>query len=83
MLALEATSDELRKYPMVTDNLVPFAGPQCYPHLDKSSAEYRVNMGKLKTESPEDHVDGAHEGSVGCPTVLQDGSWVAWARCGL
>ena len=57
MVALEATSDELRKYQMVTDNLVPYAGPQCYPHLDRGSLEYRVTSKKLKTESPEDAVD--------------------------
>ena len=43
MDALAATSDELRKYPMVTDNLAPFAGPQCFPHLDKASTECRLH----------------------------------------
>jgi hypothetical protein len=44
MLALAATSDELRKYPMVTERLVPCAGPQCYPHLDKRSSAYRLDV---------------------------------------
>ena len=29
MLALAASSDEIKKYPMVQSSLVPFAGPQC------------------------------------------------------
>ena len=82
MLALEATSDELRKYPMVTENLVPFAGPQCYPHLDKGSTEYRVNSGKLKTESPDNHTEGKRESCVGSSTVLHDGCWLTCDHCG-
>ena len=42
MLALQATSEELQKYDVVTEHLQPYAGPQCYPHLDRSSVECRV-----------------------------------------
>ena len=41
-IALGATSDELRKYPMLMERLVAFSGPQCYPHLDPQSSDYRV-----------------------------------------
>ena len=44
MLALGATSDELRKYPMVTARLRAYDGPQCYPHVDPRSADYRVDV---------------------------------------
>ncbi len=43
-LALAAVSDELRKYPMVTDRLKAYAGPQCYAHLDKAGSDYRVDV---------------------------------------
>ena len=42
MIALRATSDELRKYSIVCEHLRRFAGPQCFAHLNRFSAEYRV-----------------------------------------
>ena len=55
MLALAATSDELKKYPMVTERLVPFLGPQCYPHMDRSSVEYRVRANeRMKGEEADE-----------------------------
>ena len=53
MLALGATSDELRKYPMVTSRLIAYAGPQCYPHLDRRSADYRVDVVERREEEKE------------------------------
>ena len=82
MLALEATSEELRKYPMVTDNMLPYAGPQCYPHLDKGSVEYRVKLGKLKTESPDEELDEQRDAGEETSTVLHDGSWLTCDHCG-
>ncbi len=57
MIALGAVSDELRKYPMVTDRLTRFAGPQCYPHLDPSSVDYRV----LANQVPKGEEERPHE----------------------
>ena len=82
MAALEATSEELRKYPMVTENLVEYAGPQCYPHLDKGSVDYRVKLGKLKTESAEEDMDEERDKCAETSTVLHDGSWLTCDECG-
>ena len=82
MAALEATSDDLRKYDMVTDNLIPYAGPQCYPHLDKGSLEYRAKQGKLKTEAPDGDIDAQHERRAEASTVLHDGCWLTCDQCG-
>ena len=82
MDALAATSDELRKYPMVTDNLTPFAGPQCFPHLDKASTECRLHANqRLKTEEapPGDGRQPLGPGS-GC-APCEPGSWLQCDRC--
>ena len=86
MDALAATSDELRKYPMVTDNLTPFAGPQCFPHLDKASTECRLHANqRLKTEDPGSE-GGAAPPQVApapgraCPPCTQ-GCWLQCDRC--
>ena len=61
MVALGAVSDELKKYPMVTERLTPFAGPQCYPHLDVASANYRVHANERRRgEEAEEGQDAAH-----------------------
>ena len=80
MLALAATSDELRKYPMVTERLVPFLGPQCYPHMDRSSVEYRARANeRVKGED----ADGGHDSSQRQDdggSVMQVGSWMKCQR---
>ena len=43
MLALAAVSNELKKYPMIMDGLTAYAGPQCFPHLNKDGGEYRLH----------------------------------------
>ena len=85
MLALAATSDELRKYDMVTENLTPFAGPQCYPHLDPKSVDYRVHANqRLKTEGPEEKEDEsvAEKQRKLCGAVVKDQCWLTCDRCG-
>ena len=44
------SSEELRKYPMVTERLTMYAGPQCFPHLDEKSADYRVHANDFAYE---------------------------------
>ena len=92
MVALAATSDELRKYPMVTDNLTAFAGPQCYPHLDPKSVEYRVHANRqLKTEAREEgdesatqgsHVEAVQKRQASEAAVFQERCWMKCDRCG-
>ena len=43
-----ATSDELRKYPIVTDNLTPFAGPQCFPQVFDDNRYVAPSPGKVE-----------------------------------
>ena len=79
MLALRATSDELEKYPMVKDNLHAYAGPQCFPHLDPKSPEYRVHANqKLKTESVEDGkgASAADKQQVARAAVVKEQCWL-------
>ena len=85
MLALRATSDELEKYPMVKDNLHAYAGPQCFPHLDPKSPEYRVHANqKLKTESVEDGegASAADKQQVARAAVVKEQCWLQCDRCG-
>ena len=42
MQALQAASEELSRFPLVTVSLAAFAGPQCFPHL-KDPARVRAN----------------------------------------
>ena len=51
MRALAAVSLEVKKYPMVTDRLTAYAGPQCYAHLDPSSPEYRVHANEQREDA--------------------------------
>ena len=83
MIALTATSDELHKYPMARDRLKKYAGPQCFPHLNPRSAEYRV----LANEEPsgEGGVDALGGGGGVSYTpgdaILQERSWLQCCRC--
>ena len=61
MIALGAVSDELKKYPMVTDRLTQFTGPQCYPHLDPSSVDYRVLANQRPKGEEEEGEDSVQE----------------------
>ena len=89
MIALGAVSDELRKYPMVTDRLMRFAGPQCFPHLDPSSVDYRVLANQVPKgeeeagdEGLEERKDGAGRVAPGAwPAVLDEDSWLQCDRC--
>ena len=80
MVALSATSDELSKYDMVKDRLRKYAGPQCFPHLDPSSSEYRVRANEVPVGGA---VDG--EGGSGAPSVngaiVDERNWLQCCRC--
>ena len=76
MVALGATSDELRKYPMVTEHLEPFAGPQCFPHLDSNE---RRSANERRSDDPDaagksSQPDGQETGAVSA--VLQEECWL-------
>ena len=79
MLALGATSDELRKYPMVTNNLQRHAGPQCYAHLDPRSADYRVDILERR-EKAHGRTDaaGLEDDEAG---VFNARCWLSCAKC--
>ena len=51
MVALLATSEKLRIFPMETAELVPYAGPQCYPHLAEKK---RLNADRKPAVAVED-----------------------------
>ena len=57
MLALAAVSDELKKYPMIMDRLTAYAGPQCFPHLNKNGGEYRLHANDVRDEDVDGDVD--------------------------
>lgn len=59
MVALTATSDELRKYPFLTERLSKFVGPQCFPLMNPSAAEFRVRANSLL---PGTDANGGDEG---------------------
>ena len=40
MQALRATSDELRMFPLERNRLKPYAGPQCFPHLQDPARRF-------------------------------------------
>ena len=76
MLALAAVSDELKKYPMVQSFLVPYAGPQCYPHLDPQSPDYRVDVrqaGEGTGAESAQRESGARQ--------IDEGCWLQCDRC--
>ena len=83
MLALAATSDELKKYPMLLDRLVAYAGPQCFPHLDPASSDYRARANQRLKEEQGDgpcapsRVDAADRGG-GAGAV---GATACWMQC--
>ena len=86
MVALAAVSDELRKYPMVLERLTPFAGPQCYPHLDPRSASYRVHANERRRDGEAEEGEGgaAREGAeprAEACAVLDEGCWLRCDRC--
>ena len=80
MVALSATSDELSKYDMVKDRLRKYAGPQCFPHLDPGSSEYRVRANEVPVEGAVDA-----EGGSGAPSVngaiVDERNWLQCCRC--
>ena len=69
---------------MVSDRLTAYAGPQCYPHLDPSSPEYRVHANERRDEVEA----GERGGEVSCRAenciaggVLEERCWMQCARC--
>ncbi len=78
MLALEATSDELRKYDVVTEYLRPYAGPQCYAHLDKDGSDYRVAVSDAFVEQ---RVSGAEGRAAPRPLAETLASRECWRCC--
>ena len=63
MEALRATSDELRLFPIVTGNLTPYAGPQCFPHLQVPARRFagdakRGNTADVGADAPRKQLTG-------------------------
>jgi hypothetical protein len=89
MVALEATTDELRKYPIVTCFLSPYAGPQCYPHLDPGSSQYRVHAndrpveddGEEADEKNKKQTDGVAEKKMLSRSAFDERNWIQCSRC--
>ena len=82
MLALSCTSDELRKYPMVTERLRKYAGPQCFAQLDPRGREYRAlaNEGQVAGSEAELGDDCSRPGAAGAALVRSD-HWLQCCRC--
>ena len=87
MLALAATSDELRKFDLVKRRLNPYAGPQCYAHLDRNSEDYRVRANERMKEGAEDEeADDVKEvtapgGEKGDSAVMDESCWLRCMSC--
>ena len=79
MLALQATSEELRKYDVVTEQLRPYAGPQCYPHLDRTNEDCRIDC-KPVTGGTAIHGNlGAHGADA---SLAREQCWRCCDSCG-
>ena len=74
MIALSATSDELRKYPIACEHVKRYAGPQCFPHLNPSSAEYRVLANEEKFE-------GGSASHTHADDIMEERNWLQCCRC--
>jgi len=48
MQALKATSERLQRNDQKCAHLVPFAGPQCFAHIDPDGSSYRVDANMLR-----------------------------------
>ena len=83
MVALAATSDELRKYPMEIRKLTPYLGPQCFPHLDVRSVDCRLRANEKPKKGVEDDDDelSKEERSVGSGSVAAVTEEKCWLRC--
>ena len=79
MVALSATSDELRKYPMVTERLTKFAGPQCFPHLNPNSSDFRVRANEPAEACSPD--DGESARSWHGEALFDGRNWLQCCRC--
>ena len=56
MIALRATSDELQMFPMLTSHMLPYSGPQCFPHLRdavrrNANAHRQIEDGALSADN--------------------------------
>ena len=56
MQALQATTDELGGYPIMTCSMTPYAGPQCFPHLEQEERVQANRHGSVRVAG-EDVVD--------------------------
>ena len=78
MEALAAVSEEIRKYPLAQSELRPFAGPQCYAHLDKESAQCRVRA----NERNPDRGEGVEAPRCAAEELVDVDNWFQCDCCG-
>ena len=58
MEALAATSEHLTDNPVKAEHLTPYAGPQCFAHLNPEGSCFRLNANFRRcSEKPVDHGD--------------------------
>ena len=87
MVALAATSDELKKYPMEIRKLTPYLGPQCFPHLDVRSVDCRLRANEKPKRGTEDDDEElaregmAEEGGGGVCAVMEEKCWLRCMEC--
>ncbi len=62
--ALRLTSEEIRRYPMKQQYLKPYAGPQCYPHIDPRSKENRLHANEKMGHAPGEDPQGGGDGGA-------------------
>ena len=82
MEALRETSDELRLFPGVTVRLEAYAGPQCFPHIQLGSTNYRgrANEQRLNDDGGGESIRAVRQqvvGRVGGPVMMKD----CWFQC--
>ena len=81
MEALWAASEELRRYPAKRDRLKPFAGPQCFPHLDKEGGDYRGNANAPPPEELGEDGAGAPSAGTEARDLVDEENWYRCDRC--
>ena len=80
MEALAAVSKELAGYRSLHGRMTPYAGPQCFSHLDPEGGDYRVAANVPVQEGEE----GAGDGGAGTAAgdVADAANWCRCDRCG-
>ena len=81
MDALAATRDELMRHGVLTSRLIPYAGPQCYPHIIRSSDQYRGHANEAVLEEADPPVVNSlqvknQDGSVVGGSVMRKECWL-------